>query len=222
MSPLPSWHSTLGLGTKVMVLDSEYLRSTPDVFPTEVRRFIDQPAPSVHSAQVAQVIASHDPLKIGIAPQCELYLGEVVGHLSRGWHSLVEALDWAIALKVDVLNMSFAHTVSFQPADERLRVLDDMGCICVASYNPYLHWPHSLDTIVSVGVTGQVGKFSVAARGEAAVTLQGKPEWFRGSSAAAALISGSAACFKSRFPAGHREQFIQEILRSPSAPSRAG
>jgi hypothetical protein len=110
-----------------------------------------------------------------------------------------------------VVNMSFANVMSFQGDDERLRTLDDIGCICVASYNAYLHWPHRLEQVLSVGLVNQTTECDVVARDSTPVTINGTVEWFRGTSAAAASVSGMAACYKSHKPHANRREFIAAI-----------
>ena len=197
---------TLGRGVRVVMLDSAY-RPTPHVYPKEIRRFI-KGGESWHASKVAQIIASMDPSQIGIAPASELYVGEVAGNLTAGWGSMCDALDWAISLRADVVTMSFACTESQQKADARLEALDASGCLCLASYNSLLHWPHRLSSVISVGLESHQVTCDVRSRGESNVTVDGQREVFRGTSAACALMAGMAACAKAKDPSINRQAFL--------------
>ena len=196
--------STLGAGVKVVILDSGFIPGTPCISPIEIRSFVNAAADQSHGTKVVQVIGS-------VAPACHMYAGEVVGSLCDGWKGLYDAMDWAIALKADVLNMSFACPTSDPGADRRLAELDQAGTICIASYNPYLHWPHSQPSVVSVGLAGKDVSADLQATDEALVFAEGCLKAFHGSSSAAATIAGVAACAKGRRPSLTRLEFL-EIL----------
>ncbi len=206
MTSHASWLATLGRGVKVVMLDSAYC-PTPHVYPVAIRRFI-KGGESTHASKVAQIIASMDPSQIGIAPACELHVGEVAGNLTAGWGSMCDAHDWAISLRADVVTMSFACTDSQQKADARLEALDAAGCLCLASYNSMLHWPHRLSSVISVGLEGHQVTCDIRSRGDSNVTVGGQREVFRGTSAACALVAGLAACAKSKDPDINRERFL--------------
>lgn len=209
--PPAAWMVTAGNGVKVVVLDSA-LTPTPYLSPVAVRRFIDGPTDSQHASKVVQIIAGQEPGRLGLAPACCLYVGEVVGNQTRGWRGLCEALDWALALGADVVNMSFACAVSEQRAEDKLAALDAAGCICIASYNAYLHWPHSVPSVVAVGLPGQAGTVDLRANDEVPVMVRNQQEFFRGTSAAAARIAGIAACAKATTPALNRGCFVKQLL----------
>lgn len=213
-SPPQEWMATLGRGARVVVLDSGFAPGTPHLYPAEVRSFTaahggpPDAATAVHGTRVAQIIASAAPECPGLAPACTLYVGEVVGPLRHGWASLHEALDWAIALEPDVLNMSFACPTSDQACDRRLAHLDAAGTVCLASYNQWLHWPHGLPHVAAVGLNGLGGNCDVRTVGEVLVPAGDRLDTFRGTSAASAVVAGVAACAKARNPALDRAGFL--------------
>jgi subtilisin family serine protease len=207
------WLATQGVGVRVVVLDSGFAKGTPGVYPVEIQNFTKPTGGTdpTHGTRVAQVIGSSLPSCPGVAPQCNLYLGTVVGQLEAGWRSLHDALDWAIKIRADVLNMSFACAMSDPVAEAKLLRLDAMGCICVASYNPHLHWPHSNPFVISVGVLGKHPSTDLQAVGASPVAIPNGTDMFTGTSSAAAVVAGVAACAKASRPVMYRTAFLNEI-----------
>lgn len=207
------WMTTLGIGSRVVVLDSGFIPGTPCICPIETRSFVSSPGDRSHGTKVIQVIS-------GVSPGCEICSGEVVGSLCNGWKGLYEALDWAMDVRAGVLNMSFACPISDQGANQRLEALDRAGVICIASYNPYLHWPHSLPGIVSVGLAGKDMPADIQASDDTLVLSGGQLRAFRGSSSAAATIAGVAACAKSFNPSMTRIEFLEKLGITPKKNPR--
>ena len=216
-------HHWLGAGVKVAVLDSIYTAS-PYVQPVAIKRFVQNEAPTQsHASTVAQVLASTDPLYLGIAPQCELYIAEVIGSLVRGWDSLEESLDWAEAQGCQVINMSFACPTSDPRAERTIQRLDQKGIIFTSSFNPYLHWPHQLSSVIAVGTPHQQGDYDVAVNGESTVWIDGKFVPFLGTSVASARMAGWAACQKQKNPGITRAELLNLTRQSmPAPPSGLG
>ena len=197
------WRATAGRGAKVVVLDTGVRVGQGGVFPEEVRRFSATSPNSSHGSKVSQIIAGRH----GIAPACRLFCGQVVGSTSHLWEPLEQALVWAKELKADVVNMSFACPSSHPSVDRLLAELDAAGCICVASYNRYLHWPWSLSHVIAVG-TSQQDDCDIVAPGEFPVEVDGGGELFKGTSAAAAQVAAVAACAKAADPSINRQKFL--------------
>ena len=195
-------------------MDSWCDAAGPDVVPTEVRSFVwhgSARKPNLHGNNVARLIACTDPARVGVAPGCALYVAEVVGNLKLGWQSMCDALRWALDLGADVVNMSFACPESYPDCDALLEMLDSSGCICVAAYNPLLHWPHVLPAVVSAGIDSQEGSVDLCAAGEPPAAASGPGRAFCGTSAAAARIAGIAACAKAYRHSITRLEFLETL-----------
>ena len=131
---------------------------------------------------------------------------------------MCDALRWALDLGADVLNMSFACPESHPGCDAVLEKLDSSGCICVAAFNPLLHWPHALPGVVSVGLSSQEGSVDLCADGDPDGAVLGQEMAFCGTSAAAARVSGIAACAKACRPSCTRSHFLRTLAeRTPPA-----
>src|ERR1035437_9984953 len=174
-----------GRGVRVGVLDSLWI-AEPDIYPIAVRRFVTTPAvPSSHAAKVAQVIGSTHVNHPGVAPQSELCVAEVIGGtLTRGWASMAEALEWLDSERCQVINMSFACPTSDTAAERIMRRLDGKGVILTSSFNAFMHWPHSLPFVISVGTPHQRGAMDIQVEGNAMVLEHCMWQSFRGTSVA--------------------------------------
>ena len=200
------WRDTAGRGVKIVVLDTGVSVGQGGVFPEAIRCFAAAGADPSHGTKVAQIIAGRH----GIASACRLFCGQVIGDSNHLWVPLEQALVWAKELKADVVNMSFACPTSHPPVDRLLAELDAASCICVTSFNRYLHWPWSLPHVVAVGVSQQ-DDCDIVAPSEFPVEVEGRGEIFKGTSAAAAQVAGIAACAKAADPNINRQKFFDYI-----------
>lgn len=208
MNQAPShWLATAGRGAKVVVLDTGLIVGDGGVYPQQIRHFSKANPNPRHGCNVAQVIAGRH----GIAPACHLFVGEAMGDMTHSWRPLEEALLWAQELRADVVNMSFACPTSYQPIERLLYELDAAGCLCICSYNRYLHWPWSLPQVIAVGV-GPQDDCDVVAPGDFPVETGRGVESFRGTSAAAAYVAAVAACAKASDPAMDRRRFVSTLI----------
>lgn len=190
--------NSLGRGASVMVIDTGFDAATPFVFPQEIKSFTHDPTTGSHDGHgnmVSSIIASQDPLKAGIAPAATLYVAKALSS-HQHWGYLNRALDWALELQVDVVNMSFSIDRTDPGLEERLARLDASGAICVASHHPGRPWPHLLPYVVSAGLTDVPGVDMIAgdSQGMHVRDRTGRP--FTGTSVSCAVVSGIAACAK--------------------------
>ena len=201
------WLATAGRGAKVVVLDTGLSVGDGGVYPQEIRHFSQAHPDPRHGSKVAQIIAGRH----GIAPACQLFVGQIMGDITHSWRPLEEALRWAQSLRADVVNMSFACPISHPPIEGLLADLDAAGCICIASYNRYLHWPWSLPQVVAVGTAAQ-DDCDVVGPASFPVEVGNGAETFKGTSAAAAHVAAVAACAKASDPETNRGSFLRAIL----------
>jgi serine protease len=102
-----------------------------------------------HGTFVAGVI-------LQVAPEAEIYALKIFGKEdSFNTSDLVDAIDWAIAHHLDVLNMSFALKTQFSNAQSALDRAEAAGIIVVAAAgnasSSSVDFPAAFDTAIAVG-----------------------------------------------------------------------
>ena len=120
---------------------------------------------SGHGTSVAGIIAAKDnDLGItGINENVELYSAKVldnknVAPLSR----IIEAINWAIEEKVNIINMSFGTTANSQALYNAIKKADDAGILLIASAgnNETVEYPAKYEEVVAVGSINAEGELS--------------------------------------------------------------
>lgn len=216
------WLATMGIDVGVLVMDSG-LNPSPYLRPLAVRSFTDDGIVdhANHGTYIARIIANNDPVEIGMAPHCDLYVAKVLGR-TYNWRSLIKALEWAIELEVQVVNMSFSYPHSNPDVAKLLQILDDRGTICVAAAAIGLPYPHSYPYVLSASPLDMIGGGDVQTVGEYHPAFPARqPRPFRGSSVAAAYCSGIAACIKSHNPKVTRSNLINLFKETQRQGTRA-
>lgn len=105
-----------GKGVKVAVLDTGIDREHPDLAGRVVayRNFVEGSSDNdvqEHGTHCAGIVAgSAKPAsgpRYGVAPQCELVIGKVLGDDGRGWDdAIIDGMDWAVDQGARVISMS--------------------------------------------------------------------------------------------------------------------
>lgn len=213
------WMMTMGQGAKVMILDSGFINAQDYLVVTEARNFSKNKMnwDARHGDVIAHLIGSRDPLCLGIAPRCELYIAKVWdGECMADWSGYEKALDWAIFENVDVVNMSFAAFDISAKMKEQLEMLDGWGTILVAAHaGP--RWPAVCPHVVPVGPMrhdlppGVLRVSRPFQNGE-----WGHLEPITAASYATAIVSGVAACAKSFNPGITRPSFVDRATDNPA------
>lgn len=205
------WMATMGNGVRTVVIDTGFDPATPWVFPHEVRSFLldgQLGDPTDHGSQVASIIAGHSPTHMGMAPACDLYIARAVDS-NRHWDPLRDAMQWALQLKAQVVNMSFAFEETDREFFDLIWQLAKTGCIIVAAHAPSRPWPHRHPAVISVAADDLVEHAAIAAPGMTSPPLKMRSgKLFRGSSVASAIVAGIAACAKAADHTLTRQQFI--------------
>jgi len=89
-----------------------------------------------HGAHVAGIIAGINNTQgvVGGAPQADLYAIKVLGANGSGYYSdIIEGLQWAIANRMQVVNMSLGGTTDYQPLHDAVIAAKNAGILVVAA-----------------------------------------------------------------------------------------
>lgn len=206
------WTDTLGVGAKVFVLDSGFRKPSPFVV-KEARNFstLNMQSLSEHGHHMCEIIAGQDPLNIGHAPYCDLYVAKVWDAKPAVWDRYEAALDWAIHEKADVVSMSFAMLNISQGMLDRFKILEQQGAICCAAYSGF-GWPHGCPEVIACGRIGRnQGKGDVNVGDIIIPSPQGRFTARSGTSVATACVAGIAACAKAFEPSMTRLAFLVHL-----------
>jgi subtilisin len=121
-----AWKLTRGKGVRVAVLDTGVDRNHPDLAGRIVaaKDFTNSPNGSAdvqgHGTHCIGIVASNDndTGTVGVAPECEILAGKVLGDNGSGLSTWIAAgIDWAVESKADVISMSLGSSAP----DNRIR-----------------------------------------------------------------------------------------------------
>lgn len=163
------WSETKGKGVKVAVIDTAVDSTHPDLkieggFDFIRNAPLSNAIPQIgHGTHVCGIIGAKDNSfgTVGIAPECSLYSLVVLSEQGDGdYPTIIKALDWCIANKMDVINMSMgggSDTPEFYAAIRR--VYDAKIPIICAGGNEawdtgYIDFPGTYDETISVAAIG--------------------------------------------------------------------
>ena len=120
---------------------------------------------SGHGTSVAGIIAAKDnDLGItGINENVELYSAKVLDENNTAPISrIIEAINWAIDEKVNIINMSFGTTANSQALYNAIQKANDAGILLIASAgnNETIEYPAKYEEVVAVGSINAEGELS--------------------------------------------------------------
>ncbi len=155
-----------GAGVKVAIIDTGIDYSHPDLmenyrggynFITETAPPLDDSSNS-HGTHVAGIIAAKDNGTgvVGVAPDAELYALKVLDHLGFGSLSgVIAAIEWAIANKMDVINLSLGGLpVDFPPLKDVCDRAVAAGIVMVAAAGnsgiEQVDYPAAYESVIAV------------------------------------------------------------------------
>ncbi len=132
--------------------------------------------PSFHGTAIASIIAANDPAYQGLEPDAEIYAASVFqedpqrGEIASTV-SLLRALDWLIASKVDVINISLAGPPNrlLETALKRAKQHDMLILAAAGNGGPVAGpmYPAAYDSVVAVTAVDQTRRvFRLANRGK--------------------------------------------------------
>jgi len=118
-----------------------------------------------HGTHVAGLIASRCDQMKGVAPDVDLYVFKVDGDDGVIWvSSVIMAIDYAIRLGVDVINISLSVTERDYNLEMKIKEAQSKGIIIVASMGNLSMdkpvYPAGYDKVISVGSVNDEGKLS--------------------------------------------------------------
>ncbi len=162
-----------GQGVKVLLLDSgiskehpalqNRIRKARDFTKSQVSLGIPYPEYDIsgHGTHIAATILGngHNGL-YGVAPEAELYVGKVCVFLCENLDNLIEAIEWGLDQKVQVINMSFssARMENWKSLGPHIfEKLEEKGVVVVASagnrglIDGKILFPANMKNVISVG-----------------------------------------------------------------------
>lgn len=160
------WKATRGNGVRVAILDTGIAQQHVDLRDAieDGRDFTRSPSgwgdQAGHGTHVAGTIAARDNTTgvVGVAPDCRLLIGKVLGDNGSGSSAGVAAgILWAVEKKAHVISMSLGSPQPDPRIGEAIKAALDAGVFVVAAAGnegPNLNtvgWPASYDGVISVG-----------------------------------------------------------------------
>jgi len=215
-----AWVMASGSAVKVAILDSGIDIDHPDLddnlagcinFIYSWRNCNDD---NGHGTHVAGIIAAENNSfgVVGVAPQARIYALKVLDRRGSGYLSdIIEALDWAIANKMDVINMSLGtstNVVSFQEAIERAAAAGIVQVAAAGNSGPAentVNYPARYSEVIAVAATdlqnnvpswsSRGPEITIAAPGQSIYStyLRGKYKTLSGTSMSAPHVAGVVA-----------------------------
>ena len=158
-----------GRGVKVAIIDSGISDQLEDIKPKggyntldgqDSKSWnVDEKGHGSHCAGIIAALVNSAGVR-GAAPDAEIYSVKV---FPGGFASdLVEAIEWCITNRMDVISMSLGSRKPSQVLADTLRDAYDRGITCVAATGndqTQVAFPAALPTVIAVGAVGRYGTF---------------------------------------------------------------
>lgn len=159
-----AWASTQGASSRVMVLDTGLDVSHPAVSGRfeQGRNFTggsttdisDQVGHGTHVAGTILASGQRGDL-VGVAPRARLLMGKVCSLAGCSSAAIAAGINWAVAEKADVVNMSLGGSMISEGEAQAIRAAEEAGVfIAAASGNdgtPRVSFPAAVESITAVG-----------------------------------------------------------------------
>jgi len=234
----PAWELSTGSGVKVGIIDTGIDRDHPDLdgnlagcvnFIYSWRNCEDD---NGHGTHVAGIIAAEDNSSgvVGVAPQAKIYALKVLNRQGQGYLSdVIEALDWAVANHLQVVNLSLGTTsdvTSFREAVERVSQAGIVQVAAAGNSGPgtnTVNYPARYPQVIAVAATdinnavpswsSRGSEIALAAPGVAinSTYLKAGYKTLSGTSMSAPHTAGVVALRLSLFP-GQTPAEIRQVL----------
>lgn len=162
-----AWPTSRGAGVKVAVIDTGIDLAHPDLT-ANLRTGINLVRPgrtpdddNGHGTHVAGIIGavSNSIGVVGIAPNVELYPVKVLNSRGVGYLSdIIAGIDWAVANRMDVINLSLGTSEHIQSMQDAIRRADQAGTVVVAASGNSggaVMYPAAYDEVIAVGMTNE-------------------------------------------------------------------
>lgn len=221
-----------GKGIKIAIIDSGIdLKNNIEVTPKKTISFVTETNGdnSVqdydgHGTLMASLIAGthKNDYVNGLAPEADIYVAKVLDGTGTGYYStIIQAIDWAISEKVDIINLSLGNSVDDQSVHNAIQKASEQGIIIVAgsgnnglkdASKNTMQYPAKYEEVIAVGATnkndmrGQFSKGTYSATGNeldfvapgvynVGLGLNGDYVYSSGTSNSTAITSGVIALY---------------------------
>ncbi|MBN2246220.1 MAG: S8 family peptidase, partial [Candidatus Aminicenantes bacterium] len=170
-----AWSTTRGRGIKLAVLDTGIDLDHPDLknnikgdinFIRPKKSGDDDNGHGTHVAGIAAAVDNEIGV-IGTGPEISLFAVKVLDKKGSGWLSdLIEALNWCVENKIQVINMSFGSTTDNQSFHDAINRVYAVGIIMVASAGNNgasggtVEYPAKYSEVISVSAVDQFNHFA--------------------------------------------------------------
>lgn len=166
-----AWKVTRGAGVKVAILDTGIDLTHPDLRSGIAgaqdftgNRFGAQDG-NIHGTHCAGITGARGKL-YGVAPECELYIGKVLGDDGSGEGGNIAAgIDWAVGQEVDVISMSLGSPQQDPRISAAIRRAVAAGIVLVVAAGNdgrrnSVNWPAKMDDVLAISAIGKDGNLA--------------------------------------------------------------
>lgn len=232
-----------GAGIRVAVLDTGMDLKHPDFAGRQftTATFVGQPVQDANGHGTHVIGTSAGPKsppgsgpRYGIAHRCPIFVGKVLTNTGSGTQAgVLNGMNWAIANRCAVINMSLGAQVGVQPSYTRAgQAALNNGCLIIAAAgnssaqtgapgnSPTIMSVASLDPNMRPSSFSNFGKVEIAAPGRDVVSSWPRPTKYKtlnGTSMAAPHVAGCAALWAETSPS-LRGMNLWNKLRSSAKP----
>jgi subtilisin family serine protease len=240
-----AWKVTKGKGARVAVLDTGYDAGHRDLKRVTGKDFTGSRSSAAdvngHGTHCLGVVgaAENEVGVVGVAPECEMVSGKVLGDNGSGLSSwIANGIDWAIEQKVDVISMSLGSSAADARIGAAVARAQAAGIIVVAAAGNEgpgentAGWPGRFPGVICVAAVDQtpsVARFS--SRGAAVVVAApgvnvrscypgDRFATMSGTSMATPYVAGVAALYVSHAKASGAKWSADEFARLLAKTSR--
>jgi len=162
------WPVSKGTGVKIAIIDTGIDRNHPDLddnlFGCEnfIYWWRSCEDDNGHGTHVAGIIGAENNSfgVVGVAPEARIYALKVLDRSGSGYLSdVIEALDWAIANKIDVVNLSLGTSYDILSLHEAVKRVNEAGIVQVAAAGnsgpdeSTVNYPASYPEVIAVSAT---------------------------------------------------------------------
>jgi len=239
-----AWAVSSGSGVKVAVIDTGINRSHPDLkiniagcvnFIYSWKTCEDD---NGHGTHVSGIIAAlnNGIGTVGVAPNAKIYSLKVLDRRGSGYVSdIIEALDWAVSNKMQVINMSLGTTVDVISFHDAVKRVNQVGIVQVAAAgnsgpaSNSVIYPAKYQEVIAVSATDSIDavpywssrgiEVTLAAPGASIYStyLKGGYATMSGTSMSSPHVAGTVALRKALYPLETPSE-IKSILTANTSP----